>query len=133
MISFGKIWTACVFINLAILIVNFSGVFPEQWNPNLRGISDTYNSIQVQLMNISKMNTNNLLVSMGSWGYVMFLGVMLALKVILLAPVYTAETLSNIFSAFGVPHQIFYAFTLISYFSFILWVVDVFRGRIIGT
>lgn len=133
MISFGKIWTACVFINLAILIVNFSGVFPEQWSPYLHGISDTYNSIQAQLMNISKMNTNNLLVSMGSWGYVMFLGVMLALKVILLAPVYTAVTLNNILSAFGVPYPIFYTFTLISYFSFILWVVDVFRGRSIGT
>ena len=132
MISFGKIWTACVFINLAILLVNFAGIFPEQWSPYLHGISDTYTSIQAQLGNISKMNTNNLLINMGSWGYVMFLGVMLALKVVLLAPYYTAVTMNNILSAFGVPYPIFYVFTVISYFSFILWVVDVFRGRSIS-
>lgn len=129
MISFQKIWTACVMINIAILLVNFAGVFPEQWNPYLAGISNTMHSLQEQLTNVSKINTNNLLISMGSWGYVMFLGVMLALKVILLAPVYTAVTMNNLLSSFGVPFPIGYAFTIVSYMSFMLWVVDVFRGR----
>jgi len=132
MISFGKIWTACVCINIAILLVNYAGVFPEHWSYNLNGINESYHSINKQLSSTSKFDPSKLLTSGGSWGWVLFKGVLLALQVVLLAPVYTGQTIDNFLSACGVPAPIGLAFTIISYLSFIFWVVDVFRGRSIS-
>jgi len=132
MIDFGKIWKAMVFINLAILLANFSGVFPEQWSPYLKGLEETYSSIQDELNTIQGISEQDVLKHAGAVGFLMVLGLKLVLQVVILAPVYVGITLNNFFTSLGIPAPIGYIFTIITYFSFILWIVDVVRGRMVN-
>jgi len=129
LIDFGKIWKFLFFFNLAVLLVNFTGIFPESWNPYLKGIEESYNTIHEQLTNFSTISEQNILAQAGAMGFIAWIGIKLVLQLTLLAPYYVSVTLDNIFSSLGVPGVISYSIMLLTYMSFIFWIVDVFRGR----
>lgn len=132
MIDFGKLWKAMVFINLAILLANFTGVFPEQWSYNLKPINQTYNTIQQEINKMQNISEQDILQQLGSMGFIMLLGLKLAIQVTLLAPYYVGQIIDNFLFSLNIPAPIGTVFTIITYFSFILWIVDVVRGRMIN-
>ncbi len=131
-IDFGKIWTAMVLINLAILLVNFTGIFPEQWSPYLKGIEDTYNQINQEVQEVQGISEQDILAQAGAMGFILLLGLKMAIQITVLAPVYVGITINNFFASLGIPAPIGYVFTIITYFSFIMWIVDIIRGRTIN-
>lgn len=130
MISFNKIFVACLCINIAIAIVNFSGVFPEHWNSNYGFIEQTYKTMKEKLKSVENID-NNLLKTL-TYAYILFLGIQLAIEILLLGPAYVASTINMITSSVGMPSQLGVIFPAIYYFSFILFVIDVIRGRSIS-
>jgi len=132
LIDFGKVWQAMVFINIAILMANFTGIFPEKWSPYLKGIEEAYNDIQKEMKNISAQDPTQMLINPGSWGWSLFTGILLVIQVALLAPYYVSVTLNNIFVSLGLPDGLGYCFMVINYLSFVFWVIDVIRGRVIN-
>ena len=131
MIDFGKLWTTLVFINIAILLANFTGIFPEQWSPYLKGLKDNYVQIQDELKTIQNISEGDILQYFGAYGYLILLGLKITIQVVVLAPYYVSVTLNQLFASLGLPIPIGTAFMLISYFSFVLFIIDVIRGRMV--
>ncbi len=132
MIDFGKVWQAMVFINIAILMANFAGVFPEKWSPYLKGIEETYNQIQDELNKIQNISEQDILANLGSWGFITLITMKLVVQLTLLSPYYVSITLSNLFASLGIPGELAYGFMVITYFSFAIWIADIIRGRVIN-
>lgn len=130
--NFSGIFKFCFFLAISIQLVNFAGVFPESWNSPLGGITDLYQKISATLNSLQGASGQNLLTALGSYGYLMFLLLQLVLMVTLFAPIYVGSVLSAIFSGVGLPSEIGYIFTIIAYFGFVMWIVDVLRGREVG-
>ena len=132
MISYSKIFTFCFSLSVAIQLVNYSGVFPEAWQPQFGPIVASYQQINQTLHSLSSMSPQDMLINPGAYGYLMFLLLQIVLSVTVLAPVYVGVMLNNLFSGVGLPSVLGYTFTVITYLSFVLWIVDVLRGREVG-
>lgn len=133
MLDFGKLFAAVFFINLSMIVINFTGVFPEEWSPDVLGIESAYKDVVSQLEWLQSTDVFNIIQFAGAAIFITLLVVKWILLVFLTGPVYVGATFSTIFDSFGVPGEIAYIFTLITYLAFIYWILDVLRNRWVST
>ena len=125
MLSFSKFAYFIFLVNIAIMLVNATGIFPEKYNPMYEEINSTYNEYHEGLQALASQSEGSVLESAGAYGYIIFKGLKLALKLIIFMPIYTGHTIGMFADSFGIGQEIKYAFILISYFMFIYWAVDI--------
>ena len=92
-------------------------------------IRETYNSTTQYLQKFQDISEQDILKQAGAAGYIALMSLKLVIQLIVLAPVYVGRTLDNIMSSVGMPGELSYTITLLTYLSFVLWVRDVIRGR----
>ena len=129
MLDFGKLFAAVFFINLSMIVMNFTGVFPEEWSPDTFGIESAYNDVVEQLQWFQSTDMFNVIQFAGAMIFITLFALKLILLVFLTGPIYIGATFSTILGSFGVLGQIAYIFTLITYLAFIYWIIDVIRNR----
>jgi len=132
MISYSKIFVFMFSLSVAIQLVNYSGVFPESWTPQLAMINQSYYEMSQSLSSLQNQSSQDILTNPGAYGFMMWQFLQLVLSVTVLAPVYVGMMLNTLFAGVGMPYIIGYTFTVVTYLSFILWIVDVVRGREVG-
>lgn len=128
MISYSKIFVFMFSLSVAIQLVNYSGVFPESWAPQLEMINQSYQQMSESLGDLQNQSAQDILTNPGAYGFLTWQLLQFVLAVTVLAPVYVGIMLNTLFAGVGMPHVIGYTFTIVTYLSFVLWIVDVLRG-----
>lgn len=123
---FNQIFLFFVIFNIVVLWANFTGVFPEKWNPLVLEINQIKETFNKSLNNLQEMN---LIMQLGGLAYLSLQCVVIIIKIFLGAPYYVATTLKTIIHPYDAQFGIFIdGLMLINYFVFIMWMIDVIRG-----
>lgn len=130
---FDQIFLFFVLLNISILWANFTGIFPEHWNPLVKQIEEMKQAFNQSIARYSSLNID-IFTQLGGLAYLTLQSILLILQVFLGAPYYVNLTLKNIIHPYDNMFGIFIdGLMLINYVVFIVWIVDIIRGvRITG-
>lgn len=129
-VSFSKVFTALFFVNIGFMILNVSDIFPEKYVPSTQIYSSLYDEALGAVKKLQATNPLEIITFLGAMIYLTFIALLLAISIVLLSPIVTAQTLDYLFGGLG--GTVFVGiFTIIFYISFFVWVNEVIRtGRL---